>query len=130
MYSREFGDRTNDLSKATLIGSFSSMADAQKSSKSVTRGYIEVVGDSSGEQARTGIQTTVTINKNTQELGNFVTDVSLVPYIRPQTIDIIVRGMKANTKYYTYFDGEDMSDYVTPIVIPSVHGMSLSSPTY
>jgi hypothetical protein len=53
-----------------------------------------------------------------QELGNFVTDVSLIPYIRPQALRIFCRGMKANTQFHAFFDGENMNDYCTLYDIP------------
>jgi hypothetical protein len=55
----------------------------------------------------------------TEQFGTFVTDVKLVPYIRPQNIKIVVRGLKANTIFYPFFDGEKMSEYCSPGVIPS-----------
>lgn len=123
VYTRRFGDRSGDLSKAQLVGTFSSYADAVNSAASAgtidrqdgsSRGYIETV---TGGATRTGIQTTVNVDKSSQQIGSFVTDVSLIPYIRPQVIEVVVRGLKANTTYYTFFDGENMTNYVTPRVL-------------
>lgn len=54
------------------------------------------------------------LEDSTADLGNFVTDVSLITYIRPQIIRIHAQGLKASTRYYVFFDGENMSSYVTP----------------
>jgi len=49
------------------------------------------------------------------ESENKLLDVGINPYIRPQIIDIVGRGLKANTKYYVFFDGEEMTDYSRPV---------------
>lgn len=51
---------------------------------------------------------------STTSLGNSLIDVSLITYMRPQTIELYAQGMKANTILYVYFDGQNMSKYVTP----------------
>ena len=68
--------------------------------------------------ARTRTATKTTLLKDTETIGNFVTDVSVIPFIRPQTIQINVYGLRKNTAFYCFFDGEDMSDYCTLGVIP------------
>lgn len=67
------------------------------------------------EENRTGHQAFSTISEDTQQLGNRVVDVSIQPYIRPQIIAGQALGMKASTKLFVFFDGEDMSSYVTPV---------------
>jgi hypothetical protein len=66
------------------------------------------------ESTRTGSETFTGISETTENLGNKVIDVSLIPYMRPQSIKLKGRGLKANTQFYTFFDGEDMSLYTTP----------------
>jgi hypothetical protein len=128
VYSRVFGDRdTSTVEGGVLIGTFTSYAEALAASRTVTRAKIEVV---SGEtttttftgdtvNTRTGTLTTTTISSQTENvlLGSFVTDINLATYIRPQSIHIRARGLKANTRLYVYFDGENMSDYISPIEI-------------
>src|SRR5690606_10598977 len=63
---------------------------------------------------RTGTQIWEGVTDEQQELGNHVIDVGLIPYIRPQVLQLIGRGLKPNTKFHVFFDGEKMSDYVTP----------------
>ena len=72
---------------------------------------VETVYDST----RTGTESFSGISEDTTSLGNRVLDVSLIPYIRPQTIKINAKGLKANTTFYTFFDNEDMTNYVTPL---------------
>jgi hypothetical protein len=128
VYDRKTHDRTGKINKDYYIGTFSSYADAVAASKNTT--YITKDGKITNEKdarslietfevkSREGIRTTINYEKQTEELGNFVTDVSLIPYIKPQVISLYAKGLKAGTRYYVYFDGEDMSDYLTPFVIP------------
>jgi len=64
---------------------------------------------------RTGTQTSYSYEENTVTLGTRVVDVSLIPYIRDQVIRVNAKGLKANTRVYAFFDGEDMNDYTTPL---------------
>lgn len=128
VYDRRIGDRSGVPNQNYYLGTFSSYADAVAASKKTA--YITSSGkitndkdnrsliETFSQDYRTGVQTTVNYEKTTQELGNFVTDVSLIPYIRPQVISLYAKGLKAGTRYYVFFDGEDMSDYLTPFVIP------------
>lgn len=52
--------------------------------------------------------------KASTSIGNRIVDASLIPNIRPQSIAIEARGLKANTKHFVFFDGQDMTSYVTP----------------
>lgn len=65
------------------------------------------------ENSRTGIEQ-FELDGNSERIGNRIVDVSIEPFIRPQIIHIYARGLKPKTRFYTYFDGEDMSEYVTP----------------
>jgi hypothetical protein len=104
-----------------FIGTFSSLAAAEAAGRSndpANSGDNRYLIETVYEKTRTGVETTVNVETETENVGNFVTDVSIMPYIRPQVIKLLVRGLKPNTKIYAYFDGEDMSDYVSPIVVP------------
>lgn len=45
--------------------------------------------------------------------NGYLTNVSMLPYIRPQQIGIIAKGMLVNTPVGVYFDGQDVSKYIT-----------------
>ena len=76
---------------------------------------FETIVETIYEDTRTGHATFSTLNEDTQQLGNKVVDVSVQPYIRPQTIACNARGMKPSTRLYVFFDGELMTSYVTPL---------------
>jgi hypothetical protein len=117
VYSRKTGDRQEKINSTdTLIGSFTSLADAQAAAASVFRAKIEIIDQQTTSKTKTGVQTVVSYENQPQEYGSFVTDFSYATYIRPQSIRIYARGLKANTQFYVFFDTEDMSSYVTPII--------------
>lgn len=115
LYDRKFGDRSGTPDPKLFVGSFTSYAAALEAAKKDKDGrfLIETVTT----EQRTNVNTIVTSETQTQELGSFVTDASLIPYIRPQVIRVLIQGLKARTRFYTYFDGENMSDYITPFTI-------------
>lgn len=127
VYDRSLNDRSGVIDPNLYLGTYTSYAAAVAATQNTAyvkngvvqsgtdnRALIETVNTST----RTGLQTTVTYEKQTQLAGNFVTDVSIIPYIRPQVISLYAKGLKAGTRYYVFFDGEDMSSYLTPFVIP------------
>lgn len=110
VYARKRGDRSGNVAKARgLIGTFDNFA--QAASAGGKRTLIETLT----QEQRTGIQTNVNYQKETQELGDRVIDISIEPYIRPQTITVKALGVKARTRYHIFFDGENMNQYLTPL---------------
>ena len=116
VYDRRTGDRSGKIDPKKYLGSHTSYASALSSAKKANDGRNLLQTISS--EKRVGSVTKISVEEELNELGNFVTDVSLIPYIRPQSIELYVRGVKANTRYYVFFDGELMSNFVTPISIP------------
>ena len=80
----------------------------------VSRIGVNTTTISTSNQVRSGVQTITSYQEQLQQLGNFVTDVSVQTYIRPQTIQLYSCGLKANTQYYVFFDGENVSEYCYP----------------
>lgn len=66
------------------------------------------------QQTRSGFQLQVIPETITQNLGAKVVDVSIVPWIRSRSIKFTCHGMKPSTKLYSFFDGEDVTAYITP----------------
>jgi hypothetical protein len=117
VYKRTFGDRSGDVSKASFMGSFDNYAAALSVSKTADKHGRSIIETLTQDQ-RTGIKTTVNYQKETQELGERVIDVSIIPYIRPQVIRVYARGLKARTRYHIFFDNENMNEYLSPMDIP------------
>ena len=66
-------------------------------------------------QSRQGIRTEIvgsdTVN---QSLGERVVDLSVLPFIRAQSITVTATGLKPNTRVYPFFDKTDIASYCTP----------------
>lgn len=82
-------------------------------------------------QTRQGISLSVTPETQTQNIGNRVTDTSVVPYMRSIIVTFVGDRLKPNTRVYPFFDGTDVSLNCRPIDIsavytPSTHPLSLS----
>lgn len=64
-------------------------------------------------QQRTGYDLNVsTVNTTKYNLGTFVTDVSVLPYLKPTVIRFKVTGMKPNTRLYAYFGETSVTGHV------------------
>jgi len=66
-------------------------------------------------QTRTGIRTQLVPGglRNTS-MGNRVVQVAFATFIRAKDISFTARGMKPSTRIFPFFDGVDVSTYVTP----------------
>ena len=59
---------------------------------------------------------------NTVDLGKFVTDISVQPYIKSKTIAFIATGVKPSSRMYAYFDDTPVSAYCAPGVLSTGKG--------
>ena len=66
-----------------------------------------------------GISLTVTPSISTQTVGNFVSDVSLQPYIRNRIISFVATNLRPNHQVYVHFDSINVSQYCAPALIPA-----------
>ena len=108
-----------------LIGTYDNLAEATASASAISGYFNRKQGGNYGtikpvylettyDNTRSGREVVSDVYTSTQSLGNRVVDVEIIPYIRPQIIKFFASGMKAITRHYVYFDGVDMSKYVTP----------------
>ena len=58
----------------------------------------------------------VTPQTLTTSIGDMVTDVSLLPYMRARQVAIVGSGFKPNTRLYPYFDNIAVSEYCAPAI--------------
>jgi hypothetical protein len=49
-----------------------------------------------------------------QSVGDFVTNVEFLPYMRSREINVLMFGLRPNTRHYAYFDKEDVNLSVAP----------------
>lgn len=99
----------------TVQGTFNDLASAQARGRQFSQNFQDASIVEVFDQVRTGIQNEIRESTSKKvELGNFVTDVSIITHVRETTIQLTATGVKPNTRHYVFFDGEAMSDFCTP----------------
>ena len=94
---------------------------------SITGGVIaDGRRDRSQTTTETITSTNLTVGDNrttTSSVGNFVTDVTMSPYIQSREVKILVTGLRPNTRHYFFLDGTAINTHVYPgEVNPTVIG--------
>lgn len=51
---------------------------------------------------------------SSQSVGDFITDVRFLPYLRSKEIKIYVTGLKPDTRHYFFFDDTNINAHVAP----------------
>lgn len=82
--------------------------------------------DSRTTQLATGVSTFAVPVKNTIDIGKFVTDVSIQPYMKSRVVAFVARNLKPNTKIYGFFDDIAVSTYCAPAVLNTAYGSTLA----
>ena len=80
-------------------------------------------------QARQGIRTRVVPKIERRSLGDTVLSRSSIPWIRSRNIGFNVDRMKPRTRMYAFFDGVDVTTYLTPKVIELIKNSTTDSRT-
>lgn len=65
-------------------------------------------------QTRTGTRLNVTPVTKTDRVGSRVRDVNIQPFMRSRPVQFVGRGFKPSTRLYAFFDGVNVTGYVTP----------------
>ena len=66
-----------------------------------------------------GTQLTVQAQASTVTVGNFVTDVSIQPYIASRVVSFYAYGMRPNTIVHVFFDSVLVDQYCAPGIVPN-----------
>ena len=66
------------------------------------------------ELTRTGVNTQVVEKIEEESLGNKVISRAVLPFVRPRTIAVTGECFRPGIRLYAFFDGRDMSAFVTP----------------
>lgn len=66
-------------------------------------------------QQQIGTQLQNSISNQQFNLGNFVTNVSILPYIKSVTLKFSAHGLKPNTRLYAYFGNVPVSAWCAPV---------------
>ena len=91
----------------------------------VTKSYTQrTTSTTSTTQTQTGKTLDITGFNDTQtNLGTFVTDVSILPYIQSSTIRFTSHGMKPGARVYAYFNNIDVTGWCK--LVSALYGQSL-----
>lgn len=54
----------------------------------------------------------------TQQVGDFLTDISIRPYIRAQQVKVFVNGLRPGAQHYVFFDKQHVSSACAPATVP------------
>lgn len=113
-YATGFVLYTGEGAQKTLVGTYSTYAQARQEANrflNATAVTIETLWNN----VRPGIQR-FSLNSYDQAGGGYkVIDTSEIPYIRPQTIAALARGLKPFSKMRAFFDGVEVTNYITPL---------------
>ena len=80
-------------------------------------------------QARQGVRTRVIPKIERRSLGDTVLSRSSIPWIRSRNIGFNVDRLKPRTRMYAFFDGVNITNYITPKVIELIKNSSTDSRT-
>lgn len=82
---------------------------------------IRTTTTKTGTSTRSGQKMSVVPRTILQDFGDRVVSVNYIPYIRSREVQIKGKGFKPNTRLYPFFDGVDVSAYVTAWSDPDVY---------
>ena len=80
-------------------------------------------------QARQGIRTKIVPKIDRKSLGDTILSTSAIPWIRSRNIGFNVFRLKPRTRFYAFFDGVVVTNYMTPKVIEIIKNSSTDSRT-
>ena len=66
------------------------------------------------KQSKKGVQYKVTPTVQKTSLGEKIVSTDLIPFMRSRNIDVTTTRMKPRTQFYAFFDGVDMTKFLTP----------------
>ena len=118
--TQPFIDFTNTLSRGTGASVFGTRfgdwrtVNVTTETNRVDGGEIINV---TSQQQRSGTDTFIVPVSQTFDLGTFVTDVSVQPYMKSRNIGFMARNLKPNTRVYAYFDDVNVSVHCAPATL-------------
>ena len=75
---------------------------------------LRTVTNTRSAQRRTGTRTTVVEQTDNIRMGSRTISQAVIPFVRPRTITGVGECFRPNTRLYAFFDGTDVSSFITP----------------
>ena len=69
------------------------------------------------EQSRKGTQFSVTERFDTTNLGDRIVSSSIIKLMRSRNIEVVAKRLKPNTRFYSFFDSINVTEYMVPKLI-------------
>jgi hypothetical protein len=86
--------------------------------RDTTRGpggfFQRTITNTRSDQVRTGTRTRIVEQVENQRISNRIIAQAAVPFVRPRTITGVGECFRPNTRLYAFFDGTDVSSFITP----------------
>ncbi|QIG70811.1 putative adsorption associated tail protein [Rhizobium phage RHph_I1_18] len=118
-FGSEYGDwRTTNVSQSS--SSSSSSSTRTSGTRQTTSTTTTTTTTTKTTQQRILEQLKVNTNTNVQNLGSYVTDVSMNPYIASRVVAFVGTGFKPNTRMYMFFDDVAVSQHCAPGVLSGI----------
>ena len=73
------------------------------------------------DQQRTGMNTRLVERIDNVSMGDRITNIEIIPWMRPRNVEFTVTGLKPNTRVYAFFDRIDVNAEVKPTGSSSVN---------
>jgi len=73
------------------------------------------------DQERTGTNTRLVERVDNVSMGDRITNIEIIPWMRPRNVEFTVTGLKPNTRVYAFFDRIDVNAEVKPTGSSSVN---------
>ena len=79
------------------------------------RGFFQrTITNTRSDQVRTGTRTRIVEQVENQVIGERIIAQAAIPFVRPRTITGVGECFRPNTRLYAFFDGTDVSSFITP----------------
>jgi len=76
--------------------------------------FQRTITNTRSDQVRTGTRTRIVEQVENQIISNRVIAQAAIPFVRPRTITGVGECFRPNTRLYAFFDGIDVSSFITP----------------
>ena len=76
-------------------------------------------------QVRSGIETSLQSSVESNNLGDRITNISMIPYMRARPVSFVIGNLKPKTKLHAFFDNETITTLCRPSDIFEVSGSNI-----
>lgn len=105
-------------STSTQTGSSVLTGETRNADGSISQSYqTQVTSTTTSQLQQVGQQLAIQPTQTQINVGNYITNISVLPYVKPRIIRFTAYGMKPSAKLYAYFDSVPVSVLCCPIEV-------------